>query len=72
MQQGAGISPGPLLYVSMKLLFLVSYFLIAVFAHQVFVEHRESNKEGNTDQVFNGFYVLVEIYHGVHRFNMAD
>ena len=71
-QQGASISPGPLLRVSMWLLFLVSYFLIALFAHQVSVEHRESDKECNTDQILNGFDVLVEIYHGVHRLNMAD
>jgi hypothetical protein len=58
-------------YVYLDLV-LVSCFLIVVFAHQVSVEHRESDKEGNADQIFNGFDVLVEIYHGVHRFNMTD
>ena len=33
--------------------------------HQVAVEHRESYKEADTDQVLNCLNVLVEIHHGV-------
>jgi hypothetical protein len=49
----------------------VSCFLIVAFV-EISEEHGKADKEGNTDQILNGFDILVEIYHGVHRLNMAD
>jgi hypothetical protein len=44
---------------------------IALPAHHILVEHGKSDKKGNTDQVFNGLDILIEIHHGVHGFDVT-
>jgi hypothetical protein len=52
-------------------LFLMVFLSFVRFV-DVTVERGESAEERNADQVFDSLDVLVEVYEGVHRFDLSD